>query len=80
MSNKYLKNISFQENIFSQLVVRDCSFSFYRLISWELRRSLEYDLDQVQTRNMMLYNASWMLISIGSVTLGDGEILKSSLG
>ena len=77
MSNKYLKNISFQENIFSQLVVRDCSFSFYR-ISWELRWSLEHD--QVQTRNMMLYNASWMLISIGSVTLGDGEILKSSLG
>ena len=79
MSNKYLKNISFQENIFSQLVVRDCSFSFYR-ISWELMLSLEYDHDQVQTRNMMLYNASWMLISIGSVTLGDGEILKSSLG
>ena len=77
MSNKYLKNISFQENIFSQLVVRDCSFSFYR-ISWELRWSLEYD--QVQTRNMMLYNASWMLISIGSVTLGDGGMLKSSLG
>ena len=33
-----------------------------------------------QTRKMILYNASWILISIGSVTLGEGDILKSSFG